>query len=173
MVTPVRELGEAADVELKKLLEVKNITLEAAMGKVRKCKASSKKENQMVTPVRELGASGNVVEETSGHGFGEKSCKTCFNCGKEGHFVQDRNCPARGRKSSSCSKYGHYANYCKGGRSPKPGKQSTTLQQGGGQRRHVQGKQAKFVEGHFENSDEDDTFCFYYRRTDMCSVDVS
>ena len=132
MVTPVRELGEAADVELKKLLEVKNITLEAAMGKVRKCKASSKKENQMVTPVRELGASGNMVEETSGHGFGEKSCKTCFNCGKEGHFVQDRNCPARGRKSSSCSKYGHYANYCKGGRSPKPGKQSTTLQQGGG-----------------------------------------
>ena len=37
------------------------------MGIVRKWKASSEKENQMVTPVRELEASGNMVEEKTKH----------------------------------------------------------------------------------------------------------
>ena len=83
------------DVELKKkLLEVNNITLEAALDKVRKWEASREQANQMLTPVREPGASTNVVEETSGHGFIGNPRKTCFNCGKESHFAQDRNCPA-------------------------------------------------------------------------------
>ena len=41
--------------------------------------------------------------------------KTCFSCGKEGHFSHARNCPAKGRKCSKCEKYGHFARCCKSG----------------------------------------------------------
>ena len=87
------------DVELKKkLLEVNNITLEAALDKVRKWEASREQANQMVTPVLEPGASTNVVEETSGRGFKGKQRKTYFNCGKDklsppsGNYPPDAYC---------------------------------------------------------------------------------
>ena len=146
------------DVELKKkLLEVNNITLDAAMDKVRKWEASREQASQMVTPKQEVGTGANVVEEKSGHGSKGKS--VCFNCGKEGHFAQSKSCPARGRKCSKCGKYGHYASCCKGGRNPKSGKQDTTHQQGGRQQRRGKGRQANVVED-FEQSGEDDTFAF-------------
>ena len=114
------------DVELKKkLLEVNSITLEVAIDKVRKWEASREQANQMVTPSQETRAGTNPVEETSGRGSKENCGKTCFNCGKEDHFSQDRNCPARGRKCSKCGKYGHHASCCNGGRGSKPGKQNT------------------------------------------------
>ena len=147
------------NVELKKkLLEVNNITLEAAMEKVRKWEASREQASQMVTPSQEPGAGTNVVEESSGHG--SKGKGVCFNCGKGGHFAQDRNCPARGRKCSKCGKYGHYASCCKGGRNPKFGKQSTTQRRGGRQQHRGKGGQANAVEGPFEHPGEDDTFAF-------------
>ena len=37
----------------------------------------------------------------------DQSAKTCFSCGKTGHFSRDPFCPAKGRKCSSCSMYGH------------------------------------------------------------------
>ena len=62
----------------KKLLEVKDISFKATLDKVRRWEASNEQANQMVTPVRELGASANMVEKPSGHGFGRKHCKTYF-----------------------------------------------------------------------------------------------
>ena len=59
----------------KKLLEVNNITLEAAMDKVWKWEASREQANQMVTPSQEAGAGTNAVEETSGRGSKEKCAK--------------------------------------------------------------------------------------------------
>ena len=146
------------DVELKKkLLEVNNITLDAAMDKVRKWEASREQASQMVAPNQEVGKGTNVVEEKSGHGSKAKS--VCFNCGKEGHFAQSKICPARGRKCSKCGKYGHFASCCKGGRNLKSGKQDTTQQQGGRQQRRGKGRQTNVVED-FEQSGEDDTFAF-------------
>ena len=104
-------IEKLANVKLKKkLLEVNNITLEAAMDKVRKWEASRGQASQVLTPSQErqepgasVGAGTNVVEERSGHESKGKS--VCFNCGKEGHFAKDGNCPARGQKCTKCGKY--------------------------------------------------------------------
>ena len=147
------------NVELKKkLLEVVNITLQAAMDKVRKWEASHEQAGQMVMPSQEPGAGTHAVEERPGRG--DKGKSVCFNCGKEGHFAQSTNCPARGRKCSKCGKYGHYASCCKGGRNSKPGKQGNNQQRGGRQQRHGKGRQANHVEGHCNESGEDDSFAF-------------
>ena len=142
----------------KKLLEVNNITLKAAMDKVRKWEASREQASQMVTPSQEPGAGTHAVEESPGRGTKGKS--VCFNCGKEGHFAQSKSCPARGRKCSKCGKYGHYASCCKGGRNLKSGKQGTTQQRGGRQQHHGKGRQANQVEDRCNESGEDDTFAF-------------
>ena len=127
----------------KKLLEVNNITLDAAMDKVWKWEASREQASQMVTPNQEVGTGTNVVEEKSGHRSKGKS--VCFNCGKEGHYVQSKSCTARGRKCSNCGKYGHYPSCCKGGRNPKSGKQDTTQQQGVRKQRRGKGRQTTVV----------------------------
>ena len=147
------------DVELKKkLLEINNITLEAAMDKVRKWETSREQASQMVTPCQEPGAGTNAVEESPRRGTKGKSA--CFNCGKEGHFAQSKSCPARGRKCSNCGKYGHYASCCKGGKNLKSGKPGTTQQRGGRQQHHGKGRQANQVEDRCNESGEDDTFAF-------------
>ena len=152
-------IEKLSDVELKKkLLEVNNITLEAAMDKVRKWEASREQASQMVTPSEEPGAGTNAVEENPARGTKGKS--VCFNCGKEGHSAQSKTCPARDRKCSKCGKYGHYASCCKGGKSLKYGKQGTTQQRGGRQQRHGKGGQVNQVEDRCKQSGEDDTFAF-------------
>ena len=152
-------IEKLSDVELKKkLLEVNNITLEAAMDKVRKWEASREQASQMVTPNQESGAGTNAVEENPGRGT--KGKRVCFNCGKEGHFAQSKTCPARGRKCNKCGKYGHYASCCKGGRSLKSGKQGTTQQREGRQQRHGKGGQTNQVEDRCKQSGEDHTFAF-------------
>ena len=152
-------IEKLSDVELKKkLLEVNNITLEAAMDKVRKWEASREQASQMVTPNQESGAGTNAVEENPGRGT--KGKRVCFNCGKEGHFAQSKTCPARGRKCNKCGKYGHYASCCKGGRSLKSGKQGTTQQRECRQQRHGKGGQTNQVEDRCKQSGEDHTFAF-------------
>ena len=152
-------IEKLSDVELKKkLLEVNNITLEAAMDKVRKWEASREQASQMVTPNQESGAGTNAVEENPGRGT--KGKRVCFNCGKEGHFAQSKTCPARGRKCNKCGKYGHYASCCKGGRSLKSGKIGTTQQREGRQQRHGKGGQTNQVEDRCKQSGEDHTFAF-------------
>ena len=152
-------IEKLSDVELKKkLLEVNNITLEAAMDKVRKWEASREQASQMVTPNQESGAGTTAVEENPGRGT--KGKRVCFNCGKEGHFAQSKTCPARGRKCNKCGKYGHYASCCKGGRSLKSGKQGTTQQREGRQQRHGKGGQTNQVEDRCKQSGEDHSFAF-------------
>ena len=114
------------DVELKKkLLEVNNITLDDAMDKFRKWEASREQASQMVTPSQKPGVGTNAVEESPGRGTKGKS--VCFNCSKKGHFAQSKNCPARGRKCSKCSKYGHYLAAAKGERTPNSGKPDSSV----------------------------------------------
>ena len=89
----------------KKLLEVRNISLEDAMDKIRLWEQA----RDQVTEMSRTNESTNAVGAKKAYG------KTCFSCGKEGHFSRDRNCPAKGRKCSKCGKYGHFARCCKSG----------------------------------------------------------
>ena len=97
------------DIEWKKkLLEVKNISLKGAMDKVRLWESAREQATQMVNPSQDVSVDTNAVGTKRGSG------KICFNCGNEGHFGPDRNCPANGRRCAKCGKYGHFARCFKG-----------------------------------------------------------
>ena len=51
--------------------------------------------------VSDVNAVGRMEDKTN-----NQSAKTCFSCGKAGHFSRDPRCLAKGRKWSSCSMYG-------------------------------------------------------------------
>ena len=97
------------DMELKrKLLETRNITLAQVLEKARASEAAGHQVKHMAGAV-DVNAVGKREDKTY-----DRSGKTCFSCGKAGHFSRDPCCPARGRKCSNCSMYGHFAVCCQG-----------------------------------------------------------
>ena len=76
----------------KKLLETRNITLDAVLEKARAFKAA-KQQMQCMMAGTSVNAIGKREEKA-----GDQSGKTCFSCGKKGYFTQDSCCPAKGRK---------------------------------------------------------------------------
>ena len=58
--------------------------------------------------VSDVNAVGRKEDKTN-----DQSAKTCFSCGRAGHFSRNLCCPAKGRKCSSCSMYGHFAVCCR------------------------------------------------------------
>jgi len=96
------------DIELKKkLLETRNITLAQVLEKTRTSEAAGQQGKHMAG-VSDVNAVGRREDKTN-----DQSAKTCFSCGKAGHFSRDPCCPAKGRKCSSCSRYGHFAVCCR------------------------------------------------------------
>lgn len=55
----------------------------------------------------------NRIEAMQQHHGGGIKKKTCFGCGKEGHFMYDYECRARGHQCSTCGRKGHYSKYCR------------------------------------------------------------
>ena len=82
---------------------MRNVSLEDAMDKIRLWEQA----HDQVTEMTRTDVSTNAVGAKKAPG------KTCFSCGKEGHFCCDRNCPAKGRKCSKCEKYSRFARCCK------------------------------------------------------------
>ena len=96
------------DIELKKkLLETRNITLTQVLEKTRASEAAGRQVKHMAG-VSDVNAVGRKEDRIN-----DQSTKTCFSCGKAGHFSRDPCCPAHGRKCSSCSMYGHFAVCCR------------------------------------------------------------
>ena len=92
------------DIELKKkLLETRNITLAQVLEKMRASEAAGQQMKHMAG-VSDVNAFGQKEDKTN-----DQSAKMCFTCGRAGHFSRDPCCPAKGRKCSSCSMYGHFA----------------------------------------------------------------
>ena len=148
-----------SDIEgKKKLLEVRNISLEDAMDKVRLWEQARDQVTEMTNPSEETGVSTNAVGAKKAYG------KTCFSCGKEGHFSRDRNCPAKGRKCSKCEKYGHFARCCKNGlkqhsAQTNPSKQPPVHRRGPRQLLRGKGREANLVD-EVTQSSEDNSFAF-------------
>ena len=91
----------------KKLLETRNITVAQVLEKTRALEAAGQQVKHMAG-VSDVNAVGRKEDKTN-----DQSVKTCFSCGKAGHFSRDPCSPAKGRKCSSCSTYGHFAVSCR------------------------------------------------------------
>lgn len=46
------------------------------------------------------------------------SGKSCFNCGRLGHFAASHSCPARGKQCRHCKCYGHFEKLCRKAKRP-------------------------------------------------------
>ena len=79
------------------------------MDKVCLRESAREQASQMAYHNQDVEASTNAVKA--------KQVETCFNSGKEGHFVRDSKCPPRGRKCVKCDRYGHLARCCRGEKS--------------------------------------------------------
>ena len=88
-------------------METRNITLAQVLEKKRALEAAGQQVKHMAG-VSDVNAVGQKEHKTN-----NQSAKTCFSCGKAGHFSQDPCRPAKGRKCSSCSMYGHFAVCCR------------------------------------------------------------
>ena len=122
-----RQIEKLSDVELKKkLLEVNNITLEAAMDKVRKWEASREQASQMVAPNQEPGA----VEIQSWKFLGTdpkgKVAKPVSTVVKTVTLLKAGIVQLEVESAVHVvNNYAHYASCCKGEKSPKSGKQNS------------------------------------------------
>ena len=110
----------------------------------------------MTNPSEETGETINAVGGKKAYG------KTCFSCGKEGHFSRDRNYLTKGRKCSKCEKYGHFARCCKNGfkqhsARTNPSKQPPVHHRGLRRPLCGKGREANLVD-EVTQSSEDDSF---------------
>ena len=154
-------IEKLSDVELKKkLMEVKNISLEAAMEKVRKWEAAHEQANQMVSPNQEALM---LLKKLLGMDLKEELSKPVSIVVKRIILLT---IGIAQRKVESvhvcikCAKYGHYASCCKGGKCSKPGNQRTTERTGNRQHPCGKGRQANCVEDPLEQYGEDDMYAF-------------
>ena len=116
----------------------------------------------------------NQVFAVGGKVDGNKNArkgKTCFSCGQEGHFSQDKRCPARGQTCRKCGGTGHFKVKCpqlyqrsgnylgsKGTKSCRGG-QGRGKRNGGGRgrggRERSEGQETNFVTGRSISGEED------------------
>ena len=144
------------NLELKrKLLEIRNITLEDALIKSRAWETAQLQATSMA-------GSAEVNVNTVSRGRHSRG-RRCFNCDQEGHFARDRNCPARGKRCAGCGITGHFAVCCRrrGGGSVKS--------EGDTKSKKTNTRDSNYV-GQWEECGEDENSAFAFAITESCNA---
>ena len=103
----------------RKALRDSTMTLEALLAEARALEVSE----QQATDIESPGSANAVFPQKSK--TPDKAAR-CFNCGGSWPHDAKAGCPAQNRKCSSCKKYGHYAQCCRGSqKGQSPGKGGT------------------------------------------------
>ena len=109
-------------IKRKLLEECRGRTLARALEIAENCeKVGAQLAAMTIEEKGENSASVNRIKGTKrGHGKrnqsrGTKTCreKTCYQCGRTGHFCRDSDCPARGQFCHRCGLEGHFQEQCR------------------------------------------------------------
>ena len=94
-----------------KLFHVPNIQLAAALTTARAWETARRQAN--VIAGGEGRSSVNLLQHReSKETSGRQATHKCYACGRPGHFVRDKVCPARGKTCAKCCRKGHWAMCC-------------------------------------------------------------
>ena len=171
-------LEKVSSQELRtKLFEVPNIQRAAALTTARAWQTARGQAN--VIAGGEGKSSVNLVQHRESKGISEgQATHKCYACGRPGHFVRDKVCPARGKACAKCGRKGHWAICC---RHEADGKQSKTGGRASGSNSHRESsvrckpplrprKQINQVE--YDSGDEPFAFPVNFRGETACEDNI-
>jgi Zinc knuckle len=112
-------IDKCADQRLTvKFLEKKNLNLKQVL-EIARAHESAQRQMRDMSGHSEQNSS-EMVCKVKGDTQRQRDLKTpqqtgrkCYRCGREGHFANDKNCPASGKTCAKCQKKGHFASCCK------------------------------------------------------------
>ena len=105
-----RKLLERADVKLDDVIKLAQ-TMEFSDKQADAIEQGSSGHSQEKIGDQSHGAAVNRIKAKKATGQSQQ--KTCWACGRVGHFHGSADCPVKGKKCGTCKKEGHFAQWCR------------------------------------------------------------